>query len=277
MAVSPVSDPDALPAWPANFTHFYEALTGDFRGDVPMYIKLAEERGSPTILDVACGTGRVAIPLAEAGFRVTGVDFDPEMVKLAKAKAEHLELQKRAIFFKRRMQDLKLRRRNFGLILLGADSLAHLLDPTDILATLQSCRNHLDPDGSLFITYKQSPYLECTGKYHVQKERPRHVFNKHLNETLQYKGTTVVDPNFQRIMFHHEFAPPRTERTRENTIIFEYKTRPVFPGELSLLLEHAGLEITARCGDFALSPLMPQSEKLILEARHRNSSARNSE
>ena len=77
-----------------------------------MYIKLAEPRSAvgPRILDVACcGTGRVAIPLAEAGFRVTGIDFDSEMVALAKAKAEHLELQKRAVFFRRRMQDMKLR------------------------------------------------------------------------------------------------------------------------------------------------------------------------
>ncbi len=270
MAVSPVSNPEALPAWPNDFTHYYEALTGDFRGDVPMYVKLAEERGNPVILDVACGTGRVAIPLAEAGFRVTGIDFDAEMVNLAKAKAEHLELQKRAVFFRRRMQSFKLRRKNFDLVLIGADSLAHLLDPADILSTLRSCGEHLDPSGSLFVTYKQSPYLECAGKYHVQKERPRHVFNKHLNETLQYKGTTIVDPNFQRIMFHHEFAPPRTERTRENTIVFEYKTRPVFPGELILQLSQAGFEVVSQSGDFALSPLMPQSEKLIIEARHRN-------
>ncbi len=270
MAVSPVSDPDGLPAWPTEFTHFYEALTGDFRGDVPMYIKLAEDRGDPHILDVACGTGRVAIPLAEAGYRVTGIDFDPEMVKLAKAKAEHLELNKRALFYRRQMQSFKLRRKDFNLVLIGADSLAHLLDPADVGATLKACADHLAPDGSLFITYKQSPYLECAGRYHVQKERPRHVFNKNLNETLQYKGTTIVDPNFQRIMFHHEFAPPRTERTRENTIIFEYKTRPVYPGELAMQLTMAGLEIVAEAGDFALSPLMSQSDKLILEARHRN-------
>ncbi|MFC4545765.1 class I SAM-dependent methyltransferase [Paenactinomyces guangxiensis] len=50
------------------------------------YCDLAHQYGSP-VLDIACGTGRMTIPLAERGYDMTGFDITPEMLEAAKQKA----------------------------------------------------------------------------------------------------------------------------------------------------------------------------------------------
>ncbi|HEY8800164.1 MAG TPA: class I SAM-dependent methyltransferase, partial [Candidatus Limnocylindrales bacterium] len=56
-------------------------------GDLDLYLALAGRTGGP-ILELAAGTGRLAIPLAEAGHRVTAVDLDPAMLERARAAAD---------------------------------------------------------------------------------------------------------------------------------------------------------------------------------------------
>src|SRR5512141_1164153 len=56
-------------------------------GDVELYLALARRTGGP-VLEIAAGSGRVAIPLAAAGFDVTAVDLDPAMLARAAAASE---------------------------------------------------------------------------------------------------------------------------------------------------------------------------------------------
>ncbi len=69
---------------------------------------LLQERGmaSCNILDVPCGIGRVAIPLAQLGFRVHGLDYSPHLIEVAKAKARVFGVSKTAIFTKGEMSRL---------------------------------------------------------------------------------------------------------------------------------------------------------------------------
>ena len=55
-------------------------------GDLDLYLALAARTGGP-ILELGVGTGRLAVPLAAAGYRVTGVDLDPAMLARARARA----------------------------------------------------------------------------------------------------------------------------------------------------------------------------------------------
>src|SRR5499427_9631078 len=61
-------------------------------GDVDFYLAQAKKTGGP-VLDVACGTGRVAFPLARAGVEVTGIDRAPGMIAIAKAKQRDSRLK----------------------------------------------------------------------------------------------------------------------------------------------------------------------------------------
>ncbi len=250
-----------LPSWAPGFASYYEALTGDFRGDVPMYLEMAKRYGSP-ILELACGTGRVAIPLAEAGYEVVAMDFDKDMLSVGQSKAKMLDLTRRLQFSKADMKTFSLRKK-FPLIIAGANSLIHLPKSSDLKKALSRCKSHLEPDGSLFIAFEPTQYISAAGKYRVERERPRQVFNRELGETLLYRGTTTIDPNFQRILRHHEFANPRAPHDASRTAVFDYATRPIFPGELEVLIDSVGLKIMDIAGDYELRPMTRQSEKLI--------------
>src|SRR5215210_4549231 len=53
------------------------------------YAALAQETGGP-VLEIACGTGRVSIPIARLGYPVTGLDIVPGMLELARSKSVSL-------------------------------------------------------------------------------------------------------------------------------------------------------------------------------------------
>ena len=64
----------------------YDVEEGNYDADYPLTLALAHELGGP-LLDLACGTGTMAIRMAEQGFQVTGVDIIPEMIAWATQKA----------------------------------------------------------------------------------------------------------------------------------------------------------------------------------------------
>src|SRR5579859_5945463 len=74
----------------AQLAGLYDAFA--FDGDLPFYLELAREQGR-RVLEIACGSGRVLVPLTRAGFELVGFDASPHMLALARAK---LEIQPRA-------------------------------------------------------------------------------------------------------------------------------------------------------------------------------------
>jgi len=64
----------------------YDALYTDYVEDIPFYVEEARRAGSP-VLELACGTGRVAIPVAQAGIELVGLDSSPAMLEQFRAAA----------------------------------------------------------------------------------------------------------------------------------------------------------------------------------------------
>ena len=67
------------------FARFYDLDYNSFQDDVPFYLGLAEHTGGP-LLELGCGTGRLLVPLARAGFEITGVDLSEGMLQVARGK-----------------------------------------------------------------------------------------------------------------------------------------------------------------------------------------------
>jgi 2-polyprenyl-3-methyl-5-hydroxy-6-metoxy-1,4-benzoquinol methylase len=103
------------------------------------YRELARQRQGP-ILDLACGTGRLTIPLAADGHRVVGVDASAAMLSEAhaKASAETLKVE----FVRGDIRTVKLKQR-FALVIVGCNSLAHLTTNDDLETGLANIRRHL--------------------------------------------------------------------------------------------------------------------------------------
>ncbi len=113
--------------------------------DLPLYLE--EARRQAPVLDLACGTGRLTIPIARAGVAIVGVDASAEMLQVARRKAvdlPHLEL------VQGRIETFDLQRR-FGTIMLALSSFCCLASVEAQERALQNMRRHLRPGGRLVL------------------------------------------------------------------------------------------------------------------------------
>lgn len=131
-----------------NEADFYDALY-DPKDDIQLYIEYARKaRGD--ILECACGTGRITIALAKAGFHVVGIDASSRMLEVAREKLrkESPAVRSRVRLARGDMRELHMDNR-FGLCLVPFGSFLHLLSIEDRTRTLKSIREHLEPGGRL--------------------------------------------------------------------------------------------------------------------------------
>jgi len=232
----------------------YDLINADILDDIPFFIQQAEAIGGP-ILELAGGTGRIAIPLAEQGFDVTGLDMSPDMLKQARKKtaAKNLSIRWkhadcRNFHFKRR----------FGLILLPFNSIAHLHDPESIEGCLRCVGRHLSDDGR-FIIDIFNPRLEIlmrdpSLRYPVvEYDDPDGRGRVTVTENNVYDKACQIN----RIKWYFKIG---------NTPEFyvELNMRVFFPQEIDALLTYNGFEIECKLGDYDQSVFTSASPKQII-------------
>ena len=133
------------------YSVYYDVLYGQWQIDVPFYLAMAKETGGP-VLELACGTGRVLLPLARAGFDVTGIELSQAMLDKLQAKLdkEPREVQARVALKCGDMRDYRFTQK-FRLVFCAFNSFLHLMTTEDQLACLHSVREYLADDGRLVI------------------------------------------------------------------------------------------------------------------------------
>ncbi len=126
----------------------YDRLTNDvdYRATVDFYQQILDREGlSPrTAADLACGTGSVALLLAQKGLSVTAVDMSEEMLCVASQKAQGLE--KPPFFIRQQLQNLYLPR-GVDLAVCALDSLDYITDPCDCQKAIRRIFRALNPGG----------------------------------------------------------------------------------------------------------------------------------
>ncbi len=140
-----------------NLAASYDSLTldVDYDGVVSFYMSILEKEGaSPRrAADLACGTGSVAVRLAQKGMQVTAVDMSEEMLCVAAQKAENME--NRPLFICQKLQQLKLPR-GVDLAVCALDSMDYILDPADCQKAIERVYKALNP-GGVFIFDVNTP------------------------------------------------------------------------------------------------------------------------
>jgi SAM-dependent methyltransferase len=247
----------------ADLPELFDLDYGAFADDLVFYESLAGRCDGP-VLELGVGTGRVAIPLARAGFEVWGIDTSEALLAHARCKggselAERLNLQPGD------MRDVQLGR-TFELIFAGLGAFHHLLTPDDQLACLRSVQRHLAP-GGLFVSDLR-PLLQSD--WEAGASVPLlHDWTRVLPST----GETVVKLRAVRTdgakqtqhetHFYDHIAADGTLRRVAVEVDLRFTTRYEMEG----LLRTAGLEIDQTYGDFDLSPYDETSEYMITVAR----------
>lgn len=135
----------------------YDRLTSDvdYGATVAFYFEILKREGlhPKTAVDLACGTGSVAVLLAQKGMQVTAVDMSAEMLSEAAQKAEDMENP--PFFVCQSLQDLRLPR-GVDLAVCALDSLDYITDPEDCAEAIRRVYRVLNP-GGVFIFDVNTP------------------------------------------------------------------------------------------------------------------------
>lgn len=238
---------------------------------VAFYAALAQETGGP-ILELACGTGRVSVPIAQLGFAVTGLDIVPGMLDRARSKSAGLPV--RWVAGDARTFCLNER---FRLIFLTGNAFQAFLTRADQEALLERVRAHLHDDG-LFAFETRNPGWAGLDRPHADDGRFTLLQTNELEEawysytdssggTVRVGGTQHYDHVAQILHWTtyrrwHEEGQERTKTTR-------IAVRFTFPQELAALLHYNGFAIVRQYGDWNGEPLGAASPSMIVVCRKR--------
>jgi 2-polyprenyl-3-methyl-5-hydroxy-6-metoxy-1,4-benzoquinol methylase len=127
----------------------YDLVMGAYAsGDqLNFYRRQVTSYGEP-VLELACGSGRLTIPLASEGVNITGMDISEEMLNLAKLKASKVEVNIRFLQGDMRSFDLG---EKFKFIFIPVQSLSHLHTREEIESCFACMRRHLAGEGRILI------------------------------------------------------------------------------------------------------------------------------
>ena len=238
---------------------FYDLEHDSLRDDVEMYLQFARRCAEGRILVAGVGTGRVALPLASAGFVVLGVDQNL-------GNAQHCPGEARFLSFCSTSQaDIKdfSVDESFSLAILPLDTLSLLADSQDQLLAIASLGRVLEPDGVLVVDSTNPLTLPTEADAGIVRRR----FESHIGgETVTAYDTAYVDSSQQALDLHVWYDATHGEKDavhRQTTVV---KTRWVYRSELSLLLALAGLRMGPVYGDYDLSDYETSSRRLIVTA-----------
>jgi SAM-dependent methyltransferase len=126
---------------------WHDLECGGYEGDLALWRELAAATGGP-VLDLGCGTGRVALDLAREGHGVRGLDLDPDLVAAFNARARATGLPAEATAGDAR--DFSLGER-FAAVLAPMQLLQVLDGPAERVACLRCAAGHLLPAGRVAV------------------------------------------------------------------------------------------------------------------------------
>lgn len=241
------------------FARFYDLRYDDHSDDIEWCRGLASRTGGP-VLELGCGTGRVAVPLAGDGHRVVGLDQSSAMLDRARERARAAKVE--ATFALGDMRDYSLQE-TFPLILVLLNTFL-MLEPDDRWAFLARAREHLSPGGILVIDVFQPDPERIASADGGVAEEGRFDTGEGSNVTIFSSTQATVD----RSVFTwtcDETASDAVVRRYSRTVILNY----LYRREAELLLPAAGLEIERIHGDYDGNAADERSPRLIIVAGRR--------
>lgn len=249
--------------------HFYDDEYADLemlQQDVG-YLLAKIRRPPADVLMLACGTGRAALPVAQAGHRVLGVDIDAEMIARAESKRDEVGISaKRLRFEVGDLRDWKSDDRfHHAAILFNSFLLFTTVEQQD--QVLCATHRHLRKGGTLLIDVF-NPDLARIAEEEAYNADVRLFHSTALNTSVQrvtHIRNTARSQVRETVFEYRWFDANR--RRRSKTVRFELTY--LFERELSLLLERNGFVVESVAGDYDDSPVLTDSPRIIVQARKR--------
>lgn len=236
----------------------YDLIYGEGDRDVAFYLDAAKRLGGP-ILEIACGTGRILVPLAQAGNDVVGVDLAPAMLAECERKAAAAGVS--IALTQADMRDFRLAQR-FALIFIAGNSLVHLHSRIELERFLSCVREHLLPNG-VFIIDVFVPDVRLLARTADE----RHAFGKFDDPIDGVRTEVTHTAAYDPIRQVSELRLYARRMGEQNEAESSLSLRMWFPAELEAILHYNKFSIVERYGGHHGRPLTQSSGKQILFCR----------
>lgn len=237
---------DQADLWDVEVARRYDTPgTGMFAADVlgPTVNRLTQLAEGGPVLEMAIGTGRVAVPLAARGVRVTGIELSQPMVDRLRTKVDEATIPVV-------LGDMATARApgRYALVYLVYNTIANLLTQDEQVECFRNAARHLGPRGR-FVVELWVPELRK-----LPPGQPATVFAAEPG----YVGLDTYDVLRQRVVSHHfYFGDGRRAE------IFRTPHRYVWPGELDLMGQLAGFTLESRHADWSGADFAAESRSHV--------------
>lgn len=227
----------------------YESEYGGYTDDFDIFCG-AVTKGEA--LDIACGTGRITLKLAEIGLKCTGIDTSDLMLGLAKEKTKHRGFD--ITYLNVDMRNFNLNKK-FDLLTMAGNSFQALLTEKDQFSCLSSIASHMH-EKSLFIMNTRNTTDDEMRD--VEQFEYWHDFIDDKNQLVKVYGMQVFDPKTNIV----KYTTKRSWQSFDTLTEVELKFTNLM--DLSKILKQSGLEIVETYGDFMKTPFDPVNSKDII-------------
>jgi ubiquinone/menaquinone biosynthesis C-methylase UbiE len=240
----------------------YDISVPDWDGEIDFYRELARKaKGqNQSVLEVACGTGRVTTRLAQEGVRIVGTDLDAEMLKVARSKNADIRWEKGDM----RTLDLD---ETFGLIIVPGHSFQFMCTPEDQVKALETFRRHLMPGGILVVhlDHQNVDWLgDLLGDLGDKFEQGEDIMHPRTGHIIRKTNAWRYEPSMQTAIVISKWK----EIGKDGAILQTWERKPmslhcVFRFEMEHLLARTGFENQTVYGNFFKGDLKNDSSDMI--------------
>lgn len=234
----------------------FHAHHAQYNEDIPFWLELAREQGDP-ILELGCGTGRVLVALAKAGYRVFGLDHDAEMLAFLRDNHSPDKLSGVNIF----LSDLSAYHlaRQIPLILLPCNTLSTLTSETRKNA-LTLVEQHLSP-GGLFAASLPNPARLASLPAFGEPEIEETINHPESGNPLQISSEWEKKGKYFYLRWHYDHLSPDGKVERLTIEVpHELASTETYLAEIRA----AGMLPRSLYGDYDRSVYRPDSPHLII-------------
>ena len=225
--------------------NLYDALHNDIGTDESV-IKYYARKCNGTVLEIACGTGRLSKYIIDLGLPYTGIDNSKPFLNVSLEK-----FGKNGTFLYNDMQDFKLAEK-FDFIFIGFNSFLHNLTDKDALNCLRSVRNHLNGNGLFLLSiFLPDPEFLYRDEY---LHEARTFFNyKGKQCRVMERNSYDDETQINSLTWQLEIDGKLSDET------YSFKQRMFYPHKMHLLFQESGFTVNEKFGDWDMNPMDEES------------------
>ncbi len=225
--------------------------------DIPFWVNESEKDGE--VLELASGTGRVTIPIAMAGVKVTAVDVSTDLLAILRKKArkERLGIE----VHEADMRDFSLNRK-FPLIILPFNSIQEIVDPEDHRAVFLRVKEHLKEGGRFFVTIRNPNSMRRDGSNERQVVEYTNPGNSHR---VLYSSRRRIDSRSHTGVSYQRYREYDEKGKFIGKRLFRNRYYVFRKNEFERLIKSTGFRVKNLYGDYPRIKFTEKSPFMIYE------------